>query len=64
MNKLFLKQKSFVYYFEDYNEIDLEYEFNEENVIYNSFELFGELFVNENKERCFPIINEKMSDLK
>ena len=57
-------EKFVVYYFEDYNEINLEYEFNEENVIYNSFELFGELFVNENKERCFPIINEKMSDLK
>ena len=43
--------------FDDYNEIILKYEFNKENIKYNSLELFGEIFVNNNKENCFLIIN-------
>jgi len=50
-------------FFDDYNEIILKYEFNKENIKYNSLELFGEVFVNNNKENCFLIINEKIMGL-
>ena len=50
--------------FGDYNEINLRYEFREEKIQYNSFELFGEVFVNNNKENIFLIINEKIMELK
>ena len=49
--------------FDDYNEILLKYKFNKENIKYNSLELFGEVFVNKNKENCFLIINEKIMEL-
>ena len=49
--------------FSDYNEIILQYEFNEENVKNNFIELLGEVFVNNNKENCFLIINEKIFEL-
>ena len=49
--------------FDDYNEIILEYEFEKENVKYNKIELFGEIFVNNNKDNCFLVINEKLIDL-
>ena len=50
-------------YFGDYNEITLKYEFNEENIKYDSFQFFGEVFVNNNNENCFLIINEKIFGL-
>lgn len=50
-------------YFGDYNEIILKYEFSKENIKFNSLELFGEVFVNNNKENCFLIINEKIMEL-
>ena len=49
--------------FGDYSEINLKYEFNEENIQYNSLELFGEIFANNNKDNCFLIINEKIIEL-
>ena len=51
------------YYLSDYNEINLNYEFNEENIKDDSIELFGEDFFSNNKENCFLIINEKIMDL-
>ena len=48
----------------DYNEINLKYLVNEDYIIYNSFELFGEIFVNNNNENCFLIINNKIIELK
>ena len=48
----------------DYNEINLKYLVNEDYIIYNSLELFGEIFVNNNNENCFLIINNKMIELK
>ena len=50
-------------YFGDFNEINLKYEFQEENVKYNSLELFGEIFVNNNYENCFLAINKKIIEL-
>ena len=43
----------------DFYELNLIYEFEEENIQNNSIELFGEVFVNNNYENCFLIINEK-----
>ena len=51
------------YYLSDYNEINLNYEFNEENIKDDSIELFGKEFFFNNKENCFLIINEKIMDL-
>ena len=48
---------------DEYNEIKLNYEFNEENIKDDSIELFGEDFFSNNKENCFLIINEKIMDL-
>ena len=52
------------FYFKDYNEINLHYEFNEENIKNKKVELFGEKFVNNNKENCFLIINENIIELE
>ena len=49
--------------FHDYNEIKLNYEFEEDNSKMNIIELFGEKFVDNNKENCFLIINEKIIEL-
>ena len=56
-------EKYISFSFGDYNEINLKYEFNEENINFNSLEIFGEIFVNNNKENCFLIINEKIMEL-
>ena len=48
-----------VLYYKDYNEIILHYKFNEENIKDNKVVLFGDKFVNNNKENCFLIINGK-----
>ena len=50
--------------FRDFYEINLIYEFEEENIKSNTIELFGELFVNNNKENCFLLINEKIIELR
>ena len=47
----------------DFHDINLIYEFEEENIQNNSIELFGEIFVNNNYENCFLIINEKIMKL-
>ena len=52
------------FYFKDYNEINLHYAFNEENIKNKKVELFGEKFVNNNKENCFLIINENIIELE
>ena len=50
-------------YFKDYNEIDLYYEFNKENINDKKVELFDDKFVTNNKENCFLIIEEKRMEL-
>jgi len=49
--------------FHDYNEIILNYRFMENNIKQNIIELFGGNFVNNNKENCFLIINDKIISL-
>ena len=48
---------------EEYNQINIKYEFERENIVNNAIELFGNIFVNNNKEKCFLLINKKMIDL-
>ena len=51
-------------YFIDYNVIYLSYKFEEKNITNNSkIKLFGDEFVDNNKENCFLIINECLIDL-
>ena len=56
-------EKYIIFMNEEYNEIKLNYEFNEENIKDDSIELFGKEFFFNNKENCFLIINEKIMDL-
>ena len=50
-------------YFIDSNIINLSYEFVEENIINKSeMKFFGDNFVDNNKENCFLIINNKILD--
>ena len=56
-------EKYFIFYYSDYNELNLKYKFEEEDIKDNSIELFGEIFVNNNKDNCFLIINENIFDL-
>ena len=46
------------------NEILIKYEINENMVSNAKVELFGQNFVDNNKEKCFVIINEKVINLK
>ena len=41
----------------------MNYEINDDSNL-NKIEIFGENFVNNNKENCFLIINKKISELK
>ena len=41
----------------------MNYEINDDSNL-NKIEIFGENFVNNNKENCFLIINKKILDLK
>ena len=56
-------EKYVSYFFGDCNKIYLKYEFNKEDIKYNSFELFGVIFINNNKENLFLFINEKIHEL-
>ena len=50
--------------YKEYNEIKLKYKFNEDDIIDSKIKLFGEIFVNNNKENCFLIIKGKLLNLK
>ena len=56
-------EKYIVYLYGDCNIIKLNYKITEENIQDNSIKLFGKEYVNNNKENCFLIINEKIMDL-
>ena len=51
-------------YFMDYNEIKLNYKFEKENIKDNfNVDILGQIFVNNNKEKCFLIIKQKIMEL-
>ena len=53
-----------ILYYKQYNEIKLKYEFEEENINDNKIRLFGESFVEHNKQNCFLIINKNIMEFK
>ena len=57
-------EKFVVLTYEEHEEINLRYELYEKDIKDNSFEIFGEIFVNNNNEKCFLSINERLIDLK
>ena len=57
-------EKFAVIFFNDYNEQDLIYDIWEEDFENDSLPLFKDIFVNNNKENCFLVINNKITDLK
>ena len=52
------------FYFGDCNEINLQFEFNKEDIKNNSIEILGKNFVKNNKNNCFLIINDNIMELK
>jgi len=61
---IFNIEKFFLLSLGDYNEIILKYEFKIENISeYSRIELFGDKFVNNNKENCFLVVNELIMEL-
>ena len=49
--------------FSDYTEIKLKYRIDKENIDNNSVGLFGKKFVENNKDKSFLVINEKIINL-
>ena len=56
-------EKFIILYYDKFQKIDLKYEFRKEDIKDDSIEIFGEKFVENNKEKCFLIINEKFMDI-
>ena len=58
-------EKFIILYFKQYNEIKLKYEFKNENINNNTneIELFGSQFVENNKQKCFLLINKRIMEL-
>ena len=53
-----------IYFYEKPNEMKLTYEFNKDILNNNNIELFGDIFVDNNNEECFLVINDKILNLK
>ena len=56
-------EKFIILYFNQYNEIKLKYEFEEENINNNKIKLFDALFVQRNRQKSFLIINKNIMEL-
>ena len=56
-------EKFSVLFFDDYNELVLKYDIWDENIENDSLSLFKDIFVNNNRENCFLVINNKITDL-
>ena len=52
------------YYQDKHKEIKLKYQIKKDKINKNSFELFGQIFVNNNKDNFFLVINGNLIDLK
>ena len=57
-------EKFATFHNKEYNKIILNYKFNEEDIKDSKIQLFGEIFVNNNKDNCFLIIKGKFFGLK
>ena len=56
-------EKFLVLLFKDFNEINLKYGIKTKNIKDDSLKIFKDIFVNNNKEHCFLLINQKILDL-
>ena len=56
-------EKFSVLFFDDYKELVLKYDIWDENIENDSLSLFKDIFVNNNREKCFLVINNKITDL-
>ena len=56
-------EKFVTFSFGDYNEINIDYIFKEEDIKDNKIKVFGQGFVHKNKENCFLIVGEKLMEL-
>ena len=57
-------EKYIIAFLDDCEQLNLKYQIVAEDFENKYFNLFGDLFVNNNKENCFLIINEKIMKLK
>ena len=57
-------ERYIIFFSGNYNSINLHYIFNQVNIKDNKIELFGDTFVNNNKDKCFLIINENIVKLE
>ena len=64
INNIHFIENFITYYYDKYNEIKLKYTFNKE-ILNNNYniKLFGEKFVNNNKDNCFLVINGNIINL-
>ena len=56
-------EKFVTFIYGEFNDINLNYKFMEEDIKDNSTKLFGKKFVENNKDNCFLIIKDKLFDL-
>ena len=56
-------EKFLVLLFKDFNEINLKYDIKTKNIKDDSLKIFKDIFVNNNEEHCFLLINQKILDL-
>ena len=63
LNKIISNLEKFIFlYYGNYQELDLQYEFEKEDINNYSVNILGKKFVDINKEKCFLIIEEKLLD--
>ena len=53
-------EKFVTFIYGEFNDINLNYKFMEEDIKDNSTKLFGKNFVKNNKDNCFLIIKDKL----
>ena len=64
LNKIISNLEKFIFlYYGNYQELDLQYEFEKDDIKNYSVDILGKKFVETNKEKCFLIINEKLIDI-
>ena len=56
-------EKFIILYIDNFQKIELKYEFEKEDIKEDLVNILGEKFVKNNKEKCFLAINEKLMDI-
>ena len=64
LNNIISNLEKFIFlYYGDYQELDLQYEFEKEDIKDDSVNILGKKFVDNNEEKCFLIVNGKLLDI-